>query len=499
MPKDCLIARLIADVRGWHKANPDWLVTRQLIEDHYGYAKFPGNCHVVPNHALMIMAVLYAPDDFQRAQMIVNTAGWDTDCNAGNVGCLMGIMLGLEGIDAGADFRGPIADRLLISSADGGASINDAVRMAYYIASLGSQLAGGPAMAAPKNGAQFHFSLPGSRQGFRAAEGAGFNVPIVNNVDQHLTVNYRALAPGQVAAVTTPTFSPPEMLNMRTYDLMASPLVYPGQRVQAAVSADTTNRGAVRAMIRLRVYDAQDRLADVDGPVAILKPGEAAVLTWILPEFDGQPIAEIGVALVSDGPVADGTVRIDHLRWDGNPQMTLRRPPNGVENHRDRPVEGADFWRMAWVNGAAIFSKRYPPDFRISQDVGEGIILHGTRDWTDYTVTSDLTLNLGTYGGIAIRAQGLRRYYAARLLRAGSLQIVKVRDEVTTVLAEVPFSVVLEQPVAMSVSVRGQTITATADGTMLQAEDSTYTGGAIGLLVHEGALSTETVCVGPVQ
>jgi ADP-ribosylglycohydrolase len=498
IPKDSLIAKLIADIRAWHKANPDWLTTRQLIEDNYGYDKFPGNCHVVPNHALMVMSVLYAPDDFQRAQMIVNTSGWDTDCNAGNVGCLMGIMLGLEGIDAGADFRGPIADRLLISSADGGSSINDAVRTAYYITSLGSQLAGGQALAAPKNGAQFHFSLPGSRQGFRASEGSGLNVPVVGNTDQQLIVTYARLSPGQAAVVTTPTFSPPEMLNMRTYDLMACPLVYPGQRVQVAVSADATNRGAVSAAIRLRVYDAQDRLADVDGPAITLDPGKSVLLEWTLPEFDGQPIAEIGIALTATGPVAEGTVRVDYLRWDGTPQLTLRRPPNGILNHRNRAVEGADFWRMAWVNGVSIFSKRFPPDFRISQDKGEGIILHGTREWTDYQVSSEVTLNLGTYGGIAVRAQGLRRYYAARLVRTGAFQIVKVRDEVTTVLAETPFNVVLEHLVALTVSVQGDRITATAGTTTITANDSTFANGAIGLLVHEGALSTETVRVGPV-
>ena len=95
----------------------------------------------------------------------------------------MGIMLGLDGIEAGADFRGPIADRMLISSADGGFSINDAVRMAYYLAGLGSRLAGGEVMAAPKDGAQFHFSLPGSRQGFRARSGPGLNEPTIANVE----------------------------------------------------------------------------------------------------------------------------------------------------------------------------------------------------------------------------------------------------------------------------------------------------------------------------
>ena len=43
--------------------------------------------------------------------MIVNTCGWDTDCNSGNVGCLLGIKNGLAGLDAGPDWRGPVADR----------------------------------------------------------------------------------------------------------------------------------------------------------------------------------------------------------------------------------------------------------------------------------------------------------------------------------------------------------------------------------------------------
>ena len=503
VPADCMIARLIADIRGWRAANEDWLVTRQLIEDTYGYAKFPGNCHVVPNHALMVMAVLYAPADFQRAQMIVNTSGWDTDCNAGNVGCLMGIMLGLDGLDAGADFRGPIADRLLISSADGGSSINDAVRMAYYLAGLGQRLAGGAAIAAPKEGARFHFSLPGSRQGFRAREGDGFSTPEIGNVEtarsRALFVAYRALAPGQVCAVTTPTFSPPEMLNMRTYDLMASPLVYPGQTVRARVVASADSSGAIEVCLRVRVYDEKDQLADFDGPLTLLPPGGDVILDWLLPEFDGQPIAEIGIAVTSAGPVAGGTILVDWLRWDGAPDLLLHRPNNGVDNFRNRPVEGSDFWRMAWVNGASLFSKRYPPDFRISQDVGEGIILHGTREWTDYQVTTDITLHLGEYGGVAVRAQGLRRYYAARLFRSGLFQIVKVRDETATVLAEAAFPVTLDIAVAMTVTVEGASIRATADGATLTAIDADFANGALGLLVFEGALSTQSVRVGPAR
>ena len=78
----------------------------RAIARKYGYDKYPGHCHVVPNHALMLMAILYAPDDFDSAQTIVCTSGWDTDCNAGNVGCLMGIKLGLAGLQRRVDWRG---------------------------------------------------------------------------------------------------------------------------------------------------------------------------------------------------------------------------------------------------------------------------------------------------------------------------------------------------------------------------------------------------------
>jgi len=493
IPADSLIAKLIADVRAWHKQHPDWHDTRQKIEEQYGYDKYPGNCHVVPNHALMIMAVLYAPDDFQRAQMIVNTSGWDTDCNAGNVGCLIGIMLGLDGLDAGPDWRGPIADRMLISSADGGNSINDAVRQAYYVANLGMKLAGNAPFQPPKDGAQYHFSLPGSQQGFRVVDGYNASsAPRLDNTEfegaRALSINYQALGPGQIAGVTTPTFSPREVLDMRTYDLMATPLVYPGQKVSGRVVADRANTGSVSVRLRLRAYDAHDELRDIDGDVVSLAPGEDRVISWILPDLDGQPIAEIGIALSANGNRADGRVLLDYLRWDGAPDLVLHRPAGD-----------SDFWRMAWVNGVSFFSKRFPPSFRISQGRDEGIIIHGTRQWTDYTVSTEIVIHLGNYGGVAARVQGLRRYYAIRATRDGKLQIIRQRDEQTTVLAETSYDLMFEKGIPVQLSVAGNHITAVFDAITLNATDSSpeaFADGGIGLLVHEGALSTDELRIG---
>ncbi|KAL5456244.1 hypothetical protein PMIN06_004043 [Paraphaeosphaeria minitans] len=241
----CLESELrepIQDVRAWVKEDGDWERTRQRIEDEYGYDKYGGICHMIPNHLIMIMAVLYAGHDFSQAMHIINTAGWDTDCNSGNVGCLVGIINGLAGFEKekGLDWRGPLADRSLLSTADGGYSINDAVRIAYDLANTAHKLARLPPLPVPKDGAQWHFSLPGSVQGFQC-----FSPTCSGQIAQDLDAGTPALGitlqpsspDQQEIEVLTQTFSPQDALGVkRDYELMASPLLSPGQTLLAVLS-----------------------------------------------------------------------------------------------------------------------------------------------------------------------------------------------------------------------------------------------------------------------
>jgi ADP-ribosylglycohydrolase len=493
IPGNSRIARLVADVRAWSGQFPDWRDARQKIEDHYGYGKFPGNCHVVPNHALIILALLYSRGDFHRAMTIVNTSGWDTDCNSGNVGCLIGVMHGLEGLEGGPDWRGPLADRTLISASDGGYAVNDAARIAYDLVNFGRELAGLAPLPPPKDGAQFHFSLPGSVQGF-GAERDAIQSDLLSleqgEVEGRpaLALRFKGLARGRPAEALTPTFSPPNVADMRTYDLQASPRVYPGQTVKARLVADGANTSAVTAALRIKVYGVNDRLFDVDGPPLVLVPGDKSILSWTLPDLDGQPIQGIGVALTSSNGGADGIVWLDFLRWDGEPNLILRRPK-----------EPSEFWRKSWVNNVSLFSKNFPSAFRISQDRGRGVIFHGARDWTDYRVSSEITVHLGSSAGLAARVQGLRRYYALELKAGGKAQLIKVRDDDCTVLAEAPCQWSLEKPITLALEVRGQAVTGVFDGTVaLRAQDDSgapFENGGVGLVIVEGALSTDQINV----
>ena len=164
LPPDSLLAQAHRDVRGWAREDGDWRKTYDRIFEKYGYDKYGGNCHVIPNHAVMVMAWSYAGNDFFEAQRIVNTAGWDTDCNAANVGTVSALVAGLDHLCDRYDFRTPFADRLIIPTADGTDSVTDCLRVARNIAALGRRVMGWPALPPP--GPLHSFEQPGSLQGW---------------------------------------------------------------------------------------------------------------------------------------------------------------------------------------------------------------------------------------------------------------------------------------------------------------------------------------------
>jgi ADP-ribosylglycohydrolase len=502
VPEDCLIRRVVDDVRGWHAGdnNDDWERTRALIVERYGYDKFKGNCHVIPNHALIILATLYGGNSFQSAMRIANTAGWDTDCNAGNVGCLFGIRTGLAGIDASPDFRGPIADRMYVSTADGGASITDAVIEANALIRAGHALAGSKAPAPAKNGARFNFDFPGSLQGFSAKSGAPARLhPVeISNVEGHshdgersLAIAFRRLAPGRVARVATPTFFDKDVFTMPIYQLLACPTLHSGQVVEGRVEV---GRGVKDVSVRLyaSVYDERDQLNPIYGERQQLQPGNEAVLSWRIPDTRGYPIFEIGIELETRELLGvDGTVYLDYLTWGGAPETRLHRPDSNLST----------MWKHAWVNNVSQFQTRWE-GMRVANGEGIGFISQGSRDWCNYRVRSEITPLLAKGWGLAARLQGRERYYALMFdeVDGGRIKLVR-RDHGETILAEERFTWELDRPYALELRLHDSEIQAFIDGKQafsVRDEDKLrLQGGAVGLVVDSGSISTQAVHISP--
>jgi ADP-ribosylglycohydrolase len=504
IPKDSIIYRLIEDIREWHSQDYDWRNTRQKIAANYGYDKYGGNCHMVPNHALIIHALLHGDDNFQRSLMIVNTCGWDTDCNSGNVGCLLGIKNGLNGIADGPDFRGPVADRMYLPTADGGRAITDAVNETYHVINVGRALAG-MEPERPKDEARFHFELPGAVQGFQPEDSIEVNGAVsVENVagrsrsgERSLAIRYDSIAPGRAARVATPTFIPSEAIatyfEKRGYQLIASPTLYSGQEIEAAVQADSANNRPVQCNLYVKVYGEKDEKFILRSPQIELKPGAQQTLTWQVPDTDSAPISEVGVEITS-ASYADGTIYLDYLTWQGEPSVTFHRPQ----------ARGL-MWKRAWVN--ALDHNRheladwYPETFRLLQNEGRGLLIQGTLEWQNYRVSAPLVPHMCSATGIAARVQGLRRYYALLLCRDSVVRLVKMLDG-ETVLAEKAFAWDFGSAYELTLQVEGQRLIAVIDGQpMFDYEDmnNPLTGGAIALICEEGRVGCEQVAVQPIR
>ena len=514
IPRDSLIRALIEQIREWHAVNgADWRRTREQIAGRFGYDKYGGNCHMVPNHALIIHSLLHGDDNFQKTLMIVNTSGWDTDCNSGNVGCLLGIKNGLTGLENGPDFRGPINDRLYLPTADGGRAVTDAVTESLHVINIGRALAQEPPFL-PKNGSRYHFEFDGSVQGFMPDDNVDSRGTLrLENTAKHskagersLALHFEGVAAGRPARAATHTFIPSketaDYFEQRGYGLMASPSLYPGQTVTAELAADAGNERAVETGLFLRRYRARDDVLVLEtGPTILLSPGERQTFRWEVTGAGDEPIAEVGVA-VHSAERTQGTVYLDYLTWEGEPDVTFSQPdsPSGWRRNGNT---GPQMWRRAWVNGVDSYDERWPEAFRIVQNQGRGLLITGTREWADYEAESEITLHLCKAAGIAARVQGMRRYYALLLCCSpdgrGVARLVRALDG-DSVLAEVDFPWEYGDAHRLKLRVAGERLQGFVNDMslpLLEATDAKLGGGGIALVVEEGRVMTDEVEVRP--
>ncbi len=484
IPTDSIIRQLIDDVREWSRTEADWRATRERVAARYGYDRYGGNCHVVPNHGLIVLSLLHGRDDFSETLKIVNTCGWDTDCNSGNVGCLMGIKNGLEGIDAGLetgrDWRGPVADRLYVSAADPSWGISDCVRESLEIVNA-SRCMRGQAAWSPKNGAQFHFEMPGSMQGFVVTQGEGAIHNVTGRSASGGQHTLRLAARGE-ACFGTPVFVPStdaaEWFEKprNPYPLVASPRIYPGQTLTARL---LDGNGSDVALY-VRYYDQDDQPQMVcSRPVAV---DDVSELTFEVPP-EAYPAFEVGLE-------TRGSVHLDFLRWEGEPNLVCELPRGSGR--------GTTMRRRAWVNGVDDFSSApWVRGFRLIQNDGRGLLIQGNRDWRDIAVSADVATDLATCVGVAVRVQGMRRYYALLLNREGDVRLVK-RVGGEEVLASVPFEWRFGETYDLSLAVSGETLSASIDGRpLLTAHDAELSCGGMALVVEEGCSKTRRVSVAP--
>lgn len=486
------IRRLLHDVRNLCAGTGDYLQAHQWLEEHYGYQNFYGPCPMMSNHAMVLASILLGGDDFQKSLKIATTSAWDTDCNAGNVGCFNGIRLGLDAMDKGADLRTPVADRLYIITSDGGAGVTDAVTESRKIIKA--------AMARCQEETElpaqrYAFEQRGSLQGFMAcplfADRAG-RIQVSNDSSfgnrPGLRVDFNALAEGAPANVSVATF-----LNHHevysNYETYVSPTLYSGQTVKTVIFAPDGTTPYVRLCVHY--VDAVDKMQVMYSPVFCLKKGDN-VLEWEVPDTGGMPVCRFGYEFGSVYRYSSYVV-IRSADWSNTPRRFCQEGILMKDMWDLNP-----FWSQAFVASARNFSPNLNCTYCISHDEGEGLATIGTSDFTDYQVTSTLKMSLHDKAGLVARSKGHRRFYAAVMTGMDKVRIVKRCDDKLTILGEAGFDYEEFREYEMTFRVKGQELELLVDKKRLLAchdSDGPYTAGGAGFLVDTGSMFIKGFCL----
>ncbi|CAN5728282.1 ADP-ribosylglycohydrolase family protein [soil metagenome] len=440
---DGIIARLIADVRSWHAEGLDWRGGYARIAERYGYDRYGGGCHMVPNHALIIHALLHGAGDFDRSMMIVNTCGWDTDCNSGNVGCILGVRNGLAAFEK-TDWRRPIYDRLWIPTADGGRCVSDAGIETRHIVNAARRIRGLPADEGPR----FSFSYPGSVQGFDQGDAVAGGLMIHDSVQS-----------------LTRTWLLPEDRRIGGYGLEASPTLYAGQTVRAEVMAF---HAETRIVFKIAVYADDGTLKYHEGPPMTISKDETTV-HWTMPSTKGA-IAQVGLRPI------DGDIILRSLDWDGAPQGRF----------------GAD---AGWTDALDGRLQTRGGRMYLQQNEGTGLAILGTREWTDLTAEAEIHTDMASRYGLALRVQGLRRRVAIVQDCDGFARLVARVEEREIVLAKAVSSLAWGETTTFRLTARGDRFSGSVGKVELEGSFSELKGGGVGLLVREGRIGTEAVAL----
>lgn len=499
IPADCEYAQIVRKVMEFYDAHPEnWRECFQYIFENYGYDKYPGMCHIIPNIAVMILSLLYGEGDFSRTLSICNMCGWDTDCNVGNVATIMGVRGGLEAIDYDK-WRKPINDFLACSSVVGSLNIMDIPFGALYIAKLAWAVAGEKmpepwASIAEERIDSCHFEFPGSTHAIRVrvdgldANARGERETMICNTDETAASGTRSLKfvakpvePGENIYVYKKTYYQPKDFSDSRYDPSFSPLIYPGQTLHGSAYIPEYGEDAlvslyVKELRSGKIYESEKLQ---------LKKGEWKTMEYAIPALEGALLEEAGVCFHVEGKhmdVFDFVGMIDDLYAEGTPDYTVDLAKEEQEIWTGIHREISQFTKLKGL--------MYLEDGNLHlscSDFAEAYT--GRHDWKNYRADFTLTPLTGEHHMVNIRVQGAIRSYAGGFLPDGKAAILK-NDNGYQILEQVDFAWEAGKEYVISLTAEENVITMEINGNcMLKAVDGErpYLQGAVGVSMQKGS------------
>lgn len=483
LPEKSDYRRVVETVRAYHRAHPaeaDFRACRAMIAREFREEAYPGGYHIVPNAGICILAMLYGKGDLGRSIEISVMCGYDTDCNASNIGTILGVLGGLDGVPE--RYRRPINDLVTLSSVSGYLNLVDLSDKAKELGALSCRMYGGAlpnGVVCPKPGElRLDFPFPGSTHGLELSDKAEHTLRIVSGKAHSGMYCAELMTDGKCAGPVDLSFKAmltrPDLHEER-YDPVFAAKVSPGQRVSVWMRSEQIAPAAVTVTPFVRRAMTGERVCM---PAAVLPEGEWTEIAFTVPDLGGDAVHDVGWTIAVQPDVAPwvmGRVYVDEITVTGTMDYTV-----------DFSLQREEFSQLTPFSFNDCAGKREADAMRLTAEALP--YMSGAQAYTgnyylrDTAVAASVTVETGGSGLVLLHGQGTRRYYALGFSAPDECAVLRYEDGTVIKLAAVPFAWQPGREYALRAEAKGDTLTLSVDGTpVLEAHDGRYSYGMPGL------------------
>ena len=483
LPEKSDYRRVVETVRAYHRAHSaeaDFRACRAMIAREFREEAYPGGYHIVPNAGICILAMLYGKGDLGRSIEISVMCGYDTDCNASNIGTILGVLGGLDGVPE--RYRRPINDLVTLSSVSGYLNLVDLSDKAKELGALSCRMYGGAlpnGVVCPKPGElRLDFPFPGSTHGLELSDKAEHTLRIVSGKAHSGMYCAELMTDGKCAGPVDLSFKAmltrPDLHEER-YDPVFAAKVSPGQRVSVWMRSEQIAPAAVTVTPFVRRTMTGERVCM---PAAVLPEGEWTEIAFTVPDLGGDAVHDVGWTIAVQPDVAPwvmGRVYVDEITVTGAMDYAV-----------DFSLQCEEFSQLTPFSFNDCAGKREADAMRLTAEALP--YMSGAQAYTgnyylrDTAVAASVTVESGGSGLVLLHGQGTRRYYALGFSAPDECAALRYEDGTVIKLAAVPFAWQPGREYALRAEAKGDTLTLSVDGTpVLEAHDGRYSYGMPGL------------------
>lgn len=475
IPADSLYYKAVLAVKEYYEKNSeDFRACHRYVVENWGYDRYPGVCHIIPNACVCIIALLYGKGDFAKTVEIAVMCGWDTDCNAGSTGTIAGVFQGIAGIPE--RYRKPVNDTVITSSVSGYLNNIDIPTFVKELAELSLTQRDKKLpreIISAKGELFFDFNLPGSTHGFRTdnsfrlllkhTDEKGWNSPgALEIVLDRMTVSDR----GKV--YYKPFYRRADFSDEK-YKPVFFPTISSGQTVSCKLYFDQWSGEQVYIIPYVRnTYtggDLQLQQMELVGKIW-------NTIEFTVPDSEGACLDEAGFLIVTESPLSNrafGRILLDEFHVSGNASYFI------------------DFAKQVTEFQSVTPFSHHKGSWRLSRGLLLAESSEGCASFAGNYYSKDLLLKAaitpmsGESHCLIVRAEGIMRQYLAGFDGKGRVSIL-LNDFGVKRLASAPFNWEYGREYLIELACRGNTLSLSIDGAfILQHQNDRYTYGMYGI------------------